>query len=119
MPGAPPPLAPAAPAPRQAIELRAYTAEQARAFIPQGVKGVSLSYHVKVAWRVTYREKPGDPRRHTCSFTLGDAQGEFDALLQCLAWVWRVQRQLANVHCPWHLGTPTSGETPCMRSRQL
>lgn len=105
-PAAPPPPAPVAPARRQAIEMRAYTAEQARAFVPQGVKGVSLSYHVKVAWMVTYRAKPDYPRSHTCTFTLGDAQSEFDALVQCLVWVWRVHKQLANVDCPWDLGTP-------------
>lgn len=105
-PAATGPRAPAVPAPKRVIEMRSYTAEEARVFIPQDVKGCSLSVHTRVAWMVTYRTKPDYPRSHSCTFTLADSQSEFEALLQCLVWVWRVHKRLAGVDCPWDLGTP-------------
>lgn len=85
----------------------AYSAIEARSFLPQGCKAW-IGVHSNHAWQVKYPNKVSAPKSHTCSWD-DDIPGRshFQCLLLCLRWVWTVHEEHTGEACPWQLPDPS------------
>ena len=83
------------------VQLKRYSSEEARAFIPQA-KGCMLGINSDKAWQIKYLYKLGPPpKSHTV--TWNDAIPCHEALAACLKWAWECHKEKTSEECPWDL----------------
>lgn len=86
---------------RRVVPARAYTAEEARTFLPSA-PGAWLGIHTKVAWQVKYPPRKTRPRSHTETWNINDVDASYSAcMVKCLERAWMAHQEVTGERCPW------------------
>ena len=94
-----------------AMEAKAYSIEEARAYLPYA-KGCVIAIHIDGRWIAKYKNKPKEPRSHSVPFS-SNAES-FVALVTCLKWAWEVHTLLTGDACPHKINSGLHNEDASM-----
>lgn len=75
------------------LPVQAWTQPMAKALLP-AVVGCTIAIHKNSSWMVKYPPRPHPPKSHSVAFAPGETSSSTEALRECLAWAWRVHKEL-------------------------